>query len=139
MGFGESTVAEELVWFKQCLNDSYSCLGTDVTHISVAKGKAFVSTDRLGGTKKIIPTVESKTTFKASLVFNPSEELRRTSGIQGNYDVLMTVQAADFTQPINKTKDKFVFMGIEARVEDFRLDVILDGDSVVHQIGLRSK
>ena len=135
----QSTFAEEIEAYKKQLLNSEDELGTPIIYIRVGKGAARVTRDRLGGTRRIVPTVESRTELKGSVTFEPSQQQREAAGVKGDLDCLIQIRKERFEKPINKVKDKFIIFDQEYRIQDFNSDLIAGSDIMIYSIGLISK
>ena len=133
-----STFADEVAAYKNQLAKSEDELGTPFVYIRVSKGAARVTTDRLGGTRRIVPTVTSRLELKGAVNFSLTSEQREMAGVKAGVECLIQTRKSNFQNPIDKVKDRFIVFGQEYRIEDFKSDVIAGTDIIMYNIGLIS-
>lgn len=141
MGYGETTVAEELAAHKLSLLESEEVLG--VTVLYLAPPTSQVIKDRLGSTSKVIVPSVPVPVHGGALIFEPSQleyELARIS-LQAPVDCLLTVSLSKLPANFDKINGLFIISTPNTKAQQYKVSKVKEfghvGDEFVYlAIGL---
>lgn len=141
MGYGEASTEDMYANFKSQLKASFDDLGVKVTYAPFSPETAEIG--RLGSVKQ----VKAKDTSKVVVgypIFQPSENVRKSLGIQDSIDALVYLRKEDFPNPIVE-KDAFHINGKQFVPKNtkpdalFRKSVELEIETSIIAVALVSK
>lgn len=141
MGYGEASTKDMYDNFKYQLKESFRDLGVKVTYAPFSE--STVATGRLGSVK----SVAAKDTARDVIgypIFQPSENIRRSIGIQDAIDAIVYLQKLDFPDGVN-VKDSFHINGKQFVPKNtkpdalFRMNVELEIEASIIAVALVCK
>lgn len=141
MGYGEASTEDMYANFKSQLKASFDDLGVKVTYAPFSPETTEVG--RLGSVKQVRARDTSRT-VTGYPIFQPSENVRKTLGIQDSIDAIVYLRKADFPDAITE-KDSFHVNGKQFVPKNtkpdalFRKSVELEIETSIIAVALVSK
>lgn len=137
MGYGEASIQELILGYQEEAVKSEQAIGSLVTYIEDYSSGVR---DRTGTVVKI--TMQRSQSFRAGVIFNPSDEVRQLMGVQEKVACIATFSTVDITgTKLDAAKGRFLVDVVSGTRREYNISSVnyagvLDGAALHFVIGL---